>query len=106
MNNLKEKFAALAAHRFAVPFVLLVVTLLAYGLSFWRLGFYWDDLPISWIRYELGTEGAARYFSTHPRIGDRLAAVRAWMAKVKYTAEPLVAAGTAWPPRGACVAAQ
>jgi len=48
--------------------------------------------------------GAARYFSTHPQIGDRLAAVRAWKAKVKYQPEPLVAAGAAWLPRGACIA--
>lgn len=52
---------------------------------------------------ETDLPGAARYFSTHPQIGDRLAAVRAWKAKVKYKPEPLVAA-TAWPPRGACIA--
>ena len=51
---------------------------------------------------EADLPGAARYFSTHPQIGDRLAAVRAWKAKVKYTVEPLVAPETAWPPRGAC----
>ncbi len=45
--------------------VLLVVALLAYGLLIPQLGFYWDDLPMSWIRYELGTEAMRRYFSTN-----------------------------------------
>jgi hypothetical protein len=35
----------------------------AYGIFFWQLGFYWDDLPISWIRYQLGTEATTKYFS-------------------------------------------
>jgi len=30
-----------------------------------QLGFYWDDLPMSWIRYELGPEAMTRYFSTN-----------------------------------------
>lgn len=29
------------------------------------MGFYWDELPISWIRYELGPEALTRYFSTN-----------------------------------------
>ena len=45
--------------------ILLVVAILAYGLLIPRLGFYWDDLPMSWIRYELGSEAMTRYFSTN-----------------------------------------
>jgi len=30
-----------------------------------QLGFYWDDLPMSWIRYQFGPEAMARYFSTN-----------------------------------------
>lgn len=45
--------------------VLLIVAILAYGLLIPRLGFYWDDLPMSWIRYELGPEAMTRYFSTN-----------------------------------------
>jgi hypothetical protein len=63
MKNLQKRIASLAAHPFAVPLILLAVTFLAYGLFFWRLGFYWDDQPISWIRYQLGSEAATRYFS-------------------------------------------
>jgi len=47
------------------PLVLAIVAVLAYGLLLPQLGFYWDDLPMSWIRYQLGTEAMARYFSTN-----------------------------------------
>ncbi|HEY5730621.1 MAG TPA: hypothetical protein VIS72_11250, partial [Anaerolineales bacterium] len=60
---MRKRINALASHPFAIPFALLAVTFLAYGLSFWRLGFYWDDQPISWIRYQLGPEATTRYFS-------------------------------------------
>jgi hypothetical protein len=43
----------------------LVIAILAYGLLIPQLGFYWDDLPMSWIRYELGPEAMTRYFSTN-----------------------------------------
>src|SRR5215212_10088435 len=46
-------------------FVLLLVALIAYGVLAPQLGFYWDDLPMSWIRYELGPEAMTRYFSTN-----------------------------------------
>lgn len=45
--------------------VLLITAILAYGLLIPWLGFYWDDLPMSWIRYELGPEAMTRYFSTN-----------------------------------------
>ena len=41
-----------------------MVAILTYGLFVWRHGFYWDDLPMSWIRYELGVEAMKLYFST------------------------------------------
>jgi hypothetical protein len=45
--------------------ILLVVSTLAYGLLIPQLGFYWDDMPMSWIRYELGPDAMTRYFSTN-----------------------------------------
>ena len=30
-----------------------------------QLGFYWDDLPMSWIRYELGPQAMTQYFSNN-----------------------------------------
>ena len=45
--------------------ILLIVAVLAYGLLIPWLGFYWDDMPMSWIRYELGPAAMAQYFSTN-----------------------------------------
>lgn len=63
MKNLQRIFASMASQPYAVPLALLAVAVLAYGLTFWQLGFYWDDQPISWIRYQLGMEATTRYFS-------------------------------------------
>ncbi|MEP6895648.1 MAG: hypothetical protein ABI986_08580, partial [Chloroflexota bacterium] len=45
--------------------ILFVVALLAYGLLIPQLGFYWDELPMVWIRYQLGAEAMTRYFSSN-----------------------------------------
>lgn len=45
--------------------ILLMTALIAYGLLIPWLGFYWDDMPMSWIRYELGPQAMTRYFSTN-----------------------------------------
>lgn len=45
--------------------ILLGIAVLAYGILIPQLGFYWDDLPMSWIRYELGPEAMTQYFSTN-----------------------------------------
>jgi hypothetical protein len=45
--------------------ILLVVALLAYGLLMPQLGFYWDDLPMTWIRYQMGPEAQTDYFSNN-----------------------------------------
>jgi hypothetical protein len=44
---------------------LLFTAILAYGLLIPQLGFYWDDLPMSWIRYQLGFEAMTKYFSSN-----------------------------------------
>jgi hypothetical protein len=56
MKSLLRKLDSLASSPRAVPWMFLMVAILAYGLVVWRHGFYWDDLPMSWIRYELGVE--------------------------------------------------
>ena len=56
---------SIASYFTSPPLVLAIVAILAYGLLLPQLGFYWDDLPMSWIRYQLGTEAMARYFSTN-----------------------------------------
>ncbi len=63
MRSLIRKLDVLASPRYA-PWFFLAAAFLAYGLFLWRHGFYWDDLPISWIRYELGREAMTKYFST------------------------------------------
>ena len=50
---------------FRPALILFAVAFLAYGLLIPRLGFYWDDLPILWIRYQLGTKALIQYFSTN-----------------------------------------
>lgn len=45
--------------------VLFLVAFLAYGLLMPQMGFYWDDLPITWIRYQMGSEALTDYFSTN-----------------------------------------
>ena len=45
--------------------ILFITAVLAYGLLIPQLGFYWDDMPMSWIRYELGPQAMTRYFSTN-----------------------------------------
>lgn len=67
---LREAAEAVAARaraaRLAHPaLILLVVAVLAYGLLLPEMGFYWDELPMSWIRYELGAEAMTKYFSTN-----------------------------------------
>ena len=63
-NQIVKFIAKTCGTFFSAPWLFLAVALLAYGLLFWRHGLYWDDLPISWIRYELGREAMAKYFST------------------------------------------
>ncbi len=64
MKELPTKLRTWFVSERSVPLALLIVTVLAYGLFFWQLGFYWDDLPISWIRYQFGSEAMRLYFST------------------------------------------
>jgi hypothetical protein len=61
-----------AAKRAHPVVIMLVVTVLAYGLLLSQMGFYWDELPMSWIRYELGPEAMTRYFSTNRPIWGML----------------------------------
>lgn len=51
--------------RFYPALILLIVAILSYGLLIPQLGFYWDGLPISWIRYQLGPEALTEYFSSN-----------------------------------------
>ncbi|HEY5903758.1 MAG TPA: hypothetical protein VIU39_14495 [Anaerolineales bacterium] len=45
--------------------LLALAGVLAYGPGAGKAGFYWDDLPMSWIRYQLGPQAMSEYFSTN-----------------------------------------
>ena len=64
MRSIARKVELFASAPRNAPWLFLAVAFLAYGLLFWRHGFYWDDLPMTWIRYELGPEALTKYFST------------------------------------------
>jgi hypothetical protein len=55
----------LASSLLAPPLLLALVAVLAYGLLIPQLGFYWDDMAMSWIRYQLGPEAMTQYFSNN-----------------------------------------
>ncbi len=63
-QRLFKKAAGNEIPALAIPAILLASAFLAYGVFFNQLGFYWDDLPISWIRYQFGLDVLRLYFST------------------------------------------
>jgi hypothetical protein len=65
MNRLKQKFGSFGFPTQSVPLLLLLVGILSYGLLFQKLGYFWDEWPITWIANRLGSSGLARYFETN-----------------------------------------
>lgn len=65
MVRLRRSLGSLTFSDRSVPWLLLLVAVLSYGLLLPQMGFYWDELPMTWIRYELGTAAMTRYFSTN-----------------------------------------
>jgi len=64
MKKVLSKFAATDFSQRLIPPALFIAAFVTYALFFWQLGFYWDDLPISWIRYQHGADMMRQYFST------------------------------------------
>ena len=48
----------------SVPWLLLLVAILTYGLLFNQLGFYWDEFPWYWTSVKLGHDALTQLFST------------------------------------------
>ena len=48
----------------SVPWLLLGVAILTYGLLFNQLGFYWDEFPWYWTSVKLGPAALTQLFST------------------------------------------
>ncbi len=46
------------------PVFLFFLALLAYAPFFWERGFYWDELPWTWVYFQLGPEALTKLFST------------------------------------------
>ena len=65
MRRLLERLERWAGGAWGVPLALAGLGVLSYGLLAPRMGFYWDDFPITWIRETYGAAGLARYFSTN-----------------------------------------
>ncbi len=64
IKNMLKKFAAIEIPPRMIPLALFIVTFLAYGLLFRQLGFYWDDLGITWIRYHFDVHALKLYFAS------------------------------------------
>src|SRR5512143_983596 len=60
-----KRIGSMFHHKYAPVMLLALTGVLAYGLVLTKTGFYWDDLPMSWIRYELGPRAMSEYFSTN-----------------------------------------
>ncbi len=43
---------------------LFALAILAYAPFFWERGFYWDELPWTWVYYQLGPAALTKLFST------------------------------------------
>ena len=59
-----KKLAAIQFSPRSVPWLLLVVSVLTYGLLFNQLGFYWDEFPWYWTSARLGPAALTQLFST------------------------------------------
>ena len=72
MRTLLRKVDPILSSPRAIPWAFLGIALLVYGAFAWLQGFYWDDLPISWIRYQLGAEAMKVYFATSRPVWAKL----------------------------------
>lgn len=59
-----KRLASLTFSPRSVPWLLLAVSLLTYGLLFNQLGFYWDEFPWYWTSVKLGPAALTQLFST------------------------------------------
>ena len=64
MKRFLKKLEALSFSERSIPYLLLVIAILTYGLFFWQRGFYWDEEPWTWIYYRLGPAILTKTFST------------------------------------------
>jgi len=65
IQGIYKRASSLFSHPWAFALFLLAICAAAYAPLITRLGFYWDDFPISWIAATMGSAGLERYFSTN-----------------------------------------
>lgn len=65
MKTLQRRVSALRANPLVFAAFLLALCMAAYGPLLTKLGFYWDDFPMSWIASTMGGAGLGRYFATN-----------------------------------------
>lgn len=49
--------------KWSIPFLLLGVSIIAYGIYSWQIGYYWNDWGFAWTRAQLGFKGLQDLFS-------------------------------------------
>jgi hypothetical protein len=59
-------------HEWTLPFAVLVISLLSFGLLIPWLGFYWDDWPAVWFLHLFGPSGFANVFAVDRPLLGRL----------------------------------
>ncbi len=59
-----KKLTSLEFPPYTVPWLLLGISVLTYGLLFNQLGFYWDEFPWYWTSVKLGPAALTQLFST------------------------------------------
>jgi hypothetical protein len=65
INKSKDKLIKWIGHPFAVPILLLFIAIVSYGFLINKLGYYWDDFPLAFIKNIYGSAGVEQYFSTN-----------------------------------------
>jgi hypothetical protein len=64
-EDMKNTISKWLARPLAVPFIFLVLAIACYGLLINRLGYYWDDFPLTYIYNKFENAGLLRYYSTN-----------------------------------------
>lgn len=63
-KSIKSPLIKLSESKLFVPAILLLFSVLSYGLFIHRLGFYWDDFPYLYLNHSQGIFGYPAYMST------------------------------------------
>ena len=65
LPGFRTRFAQVLENPLSAILLLLVITLISYGLNLAFLGFYWDAWAMNWMAQTRGAAGLAEYFSTN-----------------------------------------